>query len=203
MAALFNLFLDLCLLRKGPQDVPASMLLLKLCLLAYGLIGLIVLLLSTPIPVALLQALLDIVLLSGLLYVGLTLYHHPERFEQTLTALAGSRSTKGSGLAGTARWTASRTASYWCGPVTARTFGCAPVIYSGSAPRQPVTSTLPFSRNASPIASRRRWLTLATVALAQLMVVLDATVVNIALPAAQAGLTGAGRHPHIGRGLPA
>ena len=90
MAALFNLFLDLCLLRKGPQDVPASMLLLKLCLLAYGLIGLIVLLLSTPIPVALLQALLDIVLLSGLLYVGLTLYHHPERFEQTLTALAGS-----------------------------------------------------------------------------------------------------------------
>ena len=37
-------------------------------------------------------------------------------------------------------------------------------------------------------ASRRRWLTLATVALAQLMVVLDATVVNIALPAAQAEL---------------
>ncbi|WP_245981513.1 MFS transporter [Frondihabitans australicus] len=34
----------------------------------------------------------------------------------------------------------------------------------------------------------RRWLTLATVALAQLMVVLDATVVNIALPAAQKDL---------------
>jgi EmrB/QacA subfamily drug resistance transporter len=34
----------------------------------------------------------------------------------------------------------------------------------------------------------RRWWTLATVALAQLMVVLDATVVNIALPAAQADL---------------
>ena len=37
-------------------------------------------------------------------------------------------------------------------------------------------------------ASSRRWWTLATVALAQLMVVLDATVVNIALPAAQADL---------------
>src|ERR1700753_3221879 len=33
--------------------------------------------------------------------------------------------------------------------------------------------------------SSRRWLTLTTVALAQLMVVLDSTVVNIALPSAQ------------------
>jgi EmrB/QacA subfamily drug resistance transporter len=37
-------------------------------------------------------------------------------------------------------------------------------------------------------AARRRWWTLAVVALAQLMVVLDATIVNIALPAAQADL---------------
>jgi EmrB/QacA subfamily drug resistance transporter len=37
-------------------------------------------------------------------------------------------------------------------------------------------------------ASSRRWLTLVTVGLAQLMVVLDATVVNIALPSAQAEL---------------
>ena len=36
--------------------------------------------------------------------------------------------------------------------------------------------------------SRRRWLTLAIVGIAQLMVVLDATVVNIALPSAQADL---------------
>src|SRR6478609_9209970 len=36
--------------------------------------------------------------------------------------------------------------------------------------------------------STRRWWTLAVVALAQLMVVLDATVVNIALPSAQADL---------------
>jgi len=41
----------------------------------------------------------------------------------------------------------------------------------------------------TPVAApSRRWWTLATVALAQLMVVLDATVVNIALPAAQADL---------------
>ncbi len=40
----------------------------------------------------------------------------------------------------------------------------------------------------TPHASRRRWLVLATVALAQLMVVLDATIVNIAMPSAQAEL---------------
>ncbi|MEN0128516.1 MAG: MFS transporter [Brevundimonas sp.] len=37
-------------------------------------------------------------------------------------------------------------------------------------------------------ADRRRWFVLATVSLAQLMVVLDATIVNIALPSAQAEL---------------
>ncbi len=40
----------------------------------------------------------------------------------------------------------------------------------------------------TPAASSRRWWTLVTVALAQLMVVLDSTVVNIALPSAQADL---------------
>jgi EmrB/QacA subfamily drug resistance transporter len=42
---------------------------------------------------------------------------------------------------------------------------------------------------AAPVhPDRRRWLVLATVALAQLMVVLDATIVNIAMPSAQAEL---------------
>jgi len=47
-----------------------------------------------------------------------------------------------------------------------------------------MTSTLP----AATAAPSRRWWTLITVGLAQLMVVLDSTVVNIALPAAQADL---------------
>ncbi|MEU2285264.1 MFS transporter [Streptomyces sp. NPDC013178] len=41
---------------------------------------------------------------------------------------------------------------------------------------------------AAPAASSKRWWILAIVALAQLMVVLDATIVNIALPSAQADL---------------
>jgi len=45
-----------------------------------------------------------------------------------------------------------------------------------------------MSETAAPATDNRRWLTLIVVGLAQLMVVLDATVVNIALPSAQADL---------------
>ena len=47
--------------------------------------------------------------------------------------------------------------------------------------------TLP-STSAPDLASRRRWWVLAVIAIAQLMVVLDNTIVNIALPSAQADL---------------
>src|SRR5215470_7709088 len=57
------------------------------------------------------------------------------------------------------------------------------------------TSVSPAGRLAGPAAApagttpdRRRWLILGTVSLAQLMVVLDATIVNIALPSAQRAL---------------
>jgi hypothetical protein len=90
MHALLNLFLDICLFRKGPQDIPASAVLMKLCLLAYGASGFLVLLLGAPAPVALLQILLDLLLLAGLLYWILLLSRHPGRFEQTLTALTGA-----------------------------------------------------------------------------------------------------------------
>ena len=45
-----------------------------------------------------------------------------------------------------------------------------------------------YLQNASPIPDPRRWLILVVVGLAQLMVVLDATIVNIALPSAQRAL---------------
>jgi hypothetical protein len=92
---LFDLFLDICLFRRGPQDVPAGMPLLKLCLLGYGLSGFLVLLLSTPPPVAILQILLDLVLLAGLLQLALLARRHTQRFTQTLSALAGTGTLMG------------------------------------------------------------------------------------------------------------
>jgi hypothetical protein len=95
MRALFELFLDICLFRKGPQDVPAEMALLKLCLLGYGLSGFAVLLLNTPAPVAVLQILLDLVLLAGFLHLALLMSRHPRRFGQTLSALTGTSTLMG------------------------------------------------------------------------------------------------------------
>ncbi len=50
------------------------------------------------------------------------------------------------------------------------------------------TSGISGQEKAEPRAADRRWLILVVVSIAQLMVVLDATVVNIALPSAQADL---------------
>ena len=49
-----------------------------------------------------------------------------------------------------------------------------------------------------PEANPRRWLALVVIALAQLMVVLDATIVNIALPSAQKALRHLRRRPAVG-----
>src|SRR6266436_5993701 len=54
---------------------------------------------------------------------------------------------------------------------------------------QPVASPGPLDTQGHPTApADRRWLILVVVAVAQLMVVLDATIVNIALPSAQQAL---------------
>jgi hypothetical protein len=93
MRALFHLFLDICLLRQGPQQVPASQLLLRLMLLTYGLSGLLVSLVSLldhDLFISLLLTLVDIALLAGLTYTVLSLRGYGQRFVQTLTALLGT-----------------------------------------------------------------------------------------------------------------
>src|SRR6267142_1366581 len=56
----------------------------------------------------------------------------------------------------------------------------------GATPAGP-TAAVPVA-GASPDPGRRRWQILLVIGLAQLMVVLDATIVNIALPSAQRAL---------------
>lgn len=90
MRTLFDLILDICLLRKGPQDLPASQVLLGLCLAAYGLSSLLGLLVSMQPSTAVFQTLADIVLLTGFAYGILALMNYQARFVQTLTALAGT-----------------------------------------------------------------------------------------------------------------
>lgn len=92
MEPLLNQFWNICLLRSGPQDLPASYPLLKFALLAYIVSGLLFLLSGISelgTTQALLLVLIDVVLLVGLSYLILRFLGLLARFTQTLTALAG------------------------------------------------------------------------------------------------------------------
>ncbi len=89
MRALFKLFLDICLLRKGPQDIPAAAVLLRLTLACYGLTALLGLPAMLGFGVALALLAIDMALQAGLTYGALYLRGSIGRFQQTLTALYG------------------------------------------------------------------------------------------------------------------
>jgi hypothetical protein len=92
MHLLLNTFIDICLFRKGPQDLPASPALLRLCLFAYGASGLVILMIDvTQLSIfsALLLTLLDIGLMTAFCYGVLYVLSYLPRFTQTLTALSG------------------------------------------------------------------------------------------------------------------
>lgn len=90
MRALFDLFLGICLFRKGPQHIPASQVLLKAALIAYGISGLLVLLISLdPVSASLVMS-ADMALLAGLTFGLLNFSGYQGRFLQTLTALLGT-----------------------------------------------------------------------------------------------------------------
>jgi hypothetical protein len=92
MRALFDLFFDICLLRRGPQDIPASSTLLWLCVLAYLVSGYAALLagVGAAYPLhSLLLALADLGLLVAMSYIVLRTLGHSARLAQTLTALTG------------------------------------------------------------------------------------------------------------------
>lgn len=91
MKALVYYFIELCLLRKGPQDLPASMTLLQVLSLIYLGVGVLVgAATGQGLGVALLQTLVDLAFLLGLLYVGLRLRGRLPRLVQAASALVGS-----------------------------------------------------------------------------------------------------------------
>lgn len=89
MYQLVLLFFEICMLRKGPQDVPASRWLARLAFLPYVLINLLILLISASFAAALLQLLVQTALIVGFTYPLLYFSGNPNRFPQTLTALLG------------------------------------------------------------------------------------------------------------------
>jgi hypothetical protein len=94
-----RIFLDIVLWRSGPQDLPASGLLVVITLAAYVLVGAVQLvLLEQPGPTWLVFLVADPALLTTCVWLMLRLYGHPERFQQTAAAVLGTGALLGIAL---------------------------------------------------------------------------------------------------------
>lgn len=87
---LLRRFWEVCLLRAGPQDLPASDFLLVLTLLIYIAASFLVSLLQFEFSRAGLVTLVDLLLMAGLSYLILWIARRHARWLQTMTALSGS-----------------------------------------------------------------------------------------------------------------
>jgi hypothetical protein len=84
---LIVLFIDICLFKKGPQDVPASRLLFGLALLAYWAVGILLLGLQSDWLEAVVQAVTESLLLLAFCWGVLFVANKRPRFVQTTTTL--------------------------------------------------------------------------------------------------------------------
>ena len=89
MKELIQLFTQIALLRRGPQDLPASMLLLVITALAYLLVNLVVIGLMPPLKGWVEHPLIDIAFTLVWYAVLLRLAGRSERNLQTTTAVLG------------------------------------------------------------------------------------------------------------------
>lgn len=91
MLKLLNFFVDLCLLRRAPQDLPASQSLLVAVVIANGIAGIVLGLQAWDASgMALAATILDIGVILGLLWVALQIRGVTPRFTQSATALLGA-----------------------------------------------------------------------------------------------------------------
>lgn len=88
--AISQSFLAICLLRKGPQDLPKSRVLLSYSFLLYMGMNILLTIQSRPLVDALLVSFLDVSFLLAVIFLILKQHHYLERLSQTMTALFGS-----------------------------------------------------------------------------------------------------------------
>lgn len=94
-----RIFLDIVLWRRGPQDLPASSLLLGLTVAAYVAVSAVQLaLLGETAATWLFFVVFDPLLLAGWVWLVLRLYGHRERYLQAASAVFGTGAVLGLGL---------------------------------------------------------------------------------------------------------
>lgn len=90
MQELFQRLVQICLLRLGPQDLPALPILLLVTIPAQVIIGVLAFSLDVPLTLALPHSLLGSLVLALYTLAAVWLQGHRERFVQSLAALTGT-----------------------------------------------------------------------------------------------------------------
>lgn len=88
MNSFFKPLLGVLLLNKGPQDLPYSSVLMRLCLIVYFVTGIPGLVISVDFQYAVFAMALDVIVLMSFVYVCLQAFSKLERFVQSVIALA-------------------------------------------------------------------------------------------------------------------
>lgn len=88
-------FLNICLLRASPADIPTSTWLLNVSLLAYFIVGAVVSSIDYGLTIGLMSSLADTVVMMLACWILLKIRSMPARYMQTLTAMAGTGSILG------------------------------------------------------------------------------------------------------------
>jgi hypothetical protein len=148
MKELIQLFTQIALLRRGPQDVPASILLLVLTVLGYFGVSFLVSSLLPPTPDWLAHLLLDVPFTLVWYVLLLKVVGRPERILQTTTAVFGFQTVL-SPLAVLSEWLTLRFAqdSTWDLPV--KLMGIVLVVWVIAANSHIVKAALEWSSAAS------------------------------------------------------
>ena len=87
MYELLKLFFEICLFKKGPQDIPGSKALLPLLIPVYASVSFLLLILDTDGLNAVMQVLVEILLILGSTRIILFIARKPARYQQTACAL--------------------------------------------------------------------------------------------------------------------
>lgn len=89
MLRLLQVYLQICVLRKGPQDLPASKFLLQFCIVLYLVSGSVLLATEMSWLQSLMQAATEAGMLGLFLFALLRIFEKSARFVQTATAAYG------------------------------------------------------------------------------------------------------------------
>ena len=95
MLLLFRYWLDLCLLRAGPQDGPGSVFSLVFAITCYAMVSVLVMTSGYGMLAGARLALLELVMLVAFIVLLLYLLNKAARINQTLAAMAGAGSLLG------------------------------------------------------------------------------------------------------------